>query len=66
MDGLLRMAHRKKWGRVDVVTFVKWACPVLLKRPSVQRIVRLWPEKYDETKEWPPELIPSPPGSTRP
>ena len=66
MDGLLRMAHRKKWGRVDLETYVKWDVPVLLKRPSVQRIVELWPEKYEAAKEWPPELTPSPPGSTKP
>lgn len=66
MDGLLRTAHRKKWGRVDVVTFVKWAYPVMLKRRSVQRILELWPERYNEAKEWPPELTPSQPGSTRP
>ena len=66
MDGLLRTAHRKKWGRVDVVTFVKWAYPVMLKRRSVQRILELCPERHNEAKEWPPELTPSPPGSTRP
>ena len=66
MDGLLRMAHRKKWGGVGLETYVRWDVPVLLKRPSVQRTLEAWPAKYDEVKGWPQELIPSPPGSTRP
>ena len=51
---------------MDLETYVKWDVPVLLKRPSVQRILELWPERYNEAKEWLPELTPSPPGSTRP
>ena len=60
MDGMLRTAHRKKWGRVDLEAFVKWSMPVLLNEPDVQLILRLWPVKYSDLdgKLWPTEIKP--------
>ena len=58
MNGLLRMAHRKKWGKADLEAFVKWGMTPLLNEPDVQEVLTRWPQKYDEVKEWPAELLP--------
>ena len=60
MNGLLRTAHRKKWGKVDLEAFVKWDMRPLLNEPDVQAILTLWPEKYSDLdgKVWPKELMP--------
>lgn len=63
MNGLLRTAHRKKWGKADLEAFVKWGMAPLLNEPDVQEILTLWPVKYSDLdgKPWPEELLPDAP-----
>ena len=60
MDAYVALAHRKKWGRVEFETFLKWDIKSPAERPEAQRVLAEWPEKYSGVTEWPPELRPKP------
>ena len=59
LAGMPRRAHKEKWYPSTMKTFARqtWS-QEQMSVPPLSVVLELWPQKYDEMKEWPAELLP--------